>query len=1086
MEGMMVETKLLPPQVKGKILRRERLLNLLQENLDKRLILVCADAGYGKTTLLAQFCAEFDKPFMFYDLDPSDNDLATFFSYLIKGIQGHYPDFGKRTLGVLPQTRNIEIIVGTFINEFVEHGGKVSEKELRKDFYIILDDYHHLQENKEIGNALEYLLRHIPHNLHLIISSRSMPPLNLAYYFAKQELFEIKREDLQFNMREIQALLREVYNLKISDVEIERIERHSEGWITGIQLILQKVSVVGEEKAKETLNGYIASGEEIFDYFAREVFESQPKEVQEFLMKTSILETLNPELCESILEIKNASEIFRYLLEEHLFITSVNKEFKYHPLFRKFLVERLKKTLDKDTLKKLNEKIALHFEKNQEPFRAVKYFLAAENFNNAAKIIEKVIENQGLHLIATGESNQLISFIDQIPVDILASHPMLLIFKAEINIFLGKLDEGEDILETASKYSKTVSPFVTVKLLHNMGIILFRRGRYKEALGILKKALKLLNKRDILLRAKIYHTLGWIKLHTGLYRDAGIYFQKGLILSQRIKHQYLTTEMINSLAVLESKKGNLDRALEHYESLINKFSDEETLNMVNIYGNAASIYIEKKHFEKALTLISKAEDLASKYNDRRSLIYLTGAKGNYYLKLKEFGTAISLFEKALTMNQNLGEVPIYLFAYHDLATIYMEKRDYHKSAEYLDRAERIIKDKKTAFYLNHLFLKAHLKLALKDVIGARKCLSEMLHIARAMRAYRDIFKAYFFAAKIAIEQGENKIASANLKRAIIIAQSEKQFGQLLLESSNNLDLFEFMLKKGIAQKYCIKVLEKLNSPEAKNLLTQVCSGKTRQKSYKLIIKLFGGLEVKKEDGTKFDIHWVSRKTKSLFCYLIVNRKMPISKDSLIEIFWPDVGIKEARHNLHTSITFIRNALQGILHCELPKKEIILYKDNCYVLNPMITLKVDTEEFDNLIETAKGIENKDTVKPYRIYQKALKIYKGDYCADLYDQWCDEKRTYYREMVCQLLKKMAEFQFSKKKFEQSLNLYRQALIFDKLDETIYQGIMLNLASIGNLKALKDVYEELKAILKSELNTEPSPETIKILKNIYKKPG
>jgi two-component SAPR family response regulator len=214
--------------------------------------------------------------------------------------------------------------------------------------------------------------------------------------------------------------------------------------------------------------------------------------------------------------------------------------------------------------------------------------------------------------------------------------------------------------------------------------------------------------------------------------------------------------------------------------------------------------------------------------------------------------------------------------------------------------------------------------------------------------------------------------------------------------------------------------------------------------------------------------------------------MPISKDSLIEIFWPDVGIKEARHNLHTSITFIRNALQGILHCELPKKEIILYKDNCYVLNPMITLKVDTEEFDNLIETAKGIENKDTVKPYRIYQKALKIYKGDYCADLYDQWCDEKRTYYREMVCQLLKKMAEFQFSKKKFEQSLNLYRQALIFDKLDETIYQGIMLNLASIGNLKALKDVYEELKAILKSELNTEPSPETIKILKNIYKKPG
>ncbi len=1078
MDKLILQTKLQPPQLKGKILRRQRLINLLQENLDKKLILICADAGYGKTTLLAQFCAELDRPYLFYDLDSSDSDIATFFNYLVSGIKQHYPDFGSRTKGIIPQTRNIEIIVGTFINEFLEHGSTPE-----RDFYIILDDYHHLQQNREIGNALDYFLRHIPHNLHLIISSRSTPPLNLAYYLAKQELFKLEKEQLQFGIKEIRELLKEIYGLKISDVELERIEKHSEGWITAIQLILQKISASGEDKAKETLNGYIASGEEVFNYFAREVFENQPKEIQEFLMKTSILEYLNPEVCEAILETKNASGILKYLSEEHLFITSVNKEFKYHPLFRKFLVDCLKETLDKDNLKKLNEKVAFYFERNQEPFRAVKYFLAAENFNNATKIIEKVIENQRLQLIAPGESNQLISFINQIPTDILASYPMLLIFKAEINIFLGKWDEAVDILETLSRYSKTASPFVRAKLLHNMGVILFRRGRYKEALEILIKALKPLNKKDILLRARIYHTLGWIKLHTGLYRDAGIYFQKGLILSRRIKHQHLTTEMINSLAVLESKKGNLDRALEYYESLINKFGAEEALNMVNIYGNAASIYMEKRDFERALTLITKAEDLASKYNDQRSLIYLTGAKGNYYLKLKEFKTAISFFEKVLTMNQNLGEVPINLFAYHDLATTYMEKRDYHKSAEYLDKAERIIKDKKTAFYLNHLFLKAHLKLALKDVIGVRKCIREMLHIARAIRAYRDIFRAYFLAAKIAIEQRENRRAQANLKQALAIAQSEKQFGLLLLESSNNLDLFESMLNKGIAQKYCTEILSKLNSPESKKLLAQVCSIKTKQKSYKLIIELFGGLQVKKEDGTKFDIHWVSRKTKSLFCYLIVNRKMPISKDLLIENFWPDFGVKEARHNLQTSITFIRNALKGILQCELPKKEIILYKDSCYGWNPMISFKVDTEEFDNLIETARGIENKDTIKPYKISQKALEIYKGDYCADLYDQWCDEKRIYYREMVCQLLKKMAEFQFSKKKFEQSLNLYRQALSFDKLDETIYQGIMLNLASMGNLKAVKEVYEKLKKVLKSELDTEPSPETIRILKNIHK---
>jgi len=217
---LILQTKLEPPQIKGRILRRERLLNLVKDNLDKKLILICAAAGYGKTTLLAQLCEELDKTYVFYDIDAKDNDIATFFGYLVAGIGKCSPRFGKRVKSIISQTRDIDIVVGTFINEFVEN--------IKDNFYIILDDYHHLQKNKEITRSLDYLLRHLPINLHLIIASRATPPFNLSYYSAKQDLLLVEKDHLQFDIQEIQALLKNVYGLRISQEDINRIKNLSD------------------------------------------------------------------------------------------------------------------------------------------------------------------------------------------------------------------------------------------------------------------------------------------------------------------------------------------------------------------------------------------------------------------------------------------------------------------------------------------------------------------------------------------------------------------------------------------------------------------------------------------------------------------------------------------------------------------------------------------------------------------------------------------------------------------------------------------------------------------------------------------
>ena len=351
---LIVQTKLIPPRVKSGILIRKRPLSLLKKNLDKNLILICSDAGYGKTTLLSQLCQGFKQPYLYYALEPSDNDITTFFNYLIAGVRQQAPKFGKRIQSIIGQTQSVQIMVGTFINEFVET--------IKEDFYIILDDYHHLQLNKEITKALDYLLQHHPANIHLIISSRATPPLDLSFYMAKQELLKIEKDHLQFRRREIEDLLSNTFDIEFPEDELDRIEEHSEGWITAIQLIIQKALAMGETQIKETLNGYVASGEELFSYFAREVFEHQPNKVQTFLLKTSFLERMEPELCNQLLNIKNSRAILKKLEDEHIFTTQIGSgTYNYHHLFQNFINGLARQIYKTAEIKKLYTKIADYF-----------------------------------------------------------------------------------------------------------------------------------------------------------------------------------------------------------------------------------------------------------------------------------------------------------------------------------------------------------------------------------------------------------------------------------------------------------------------------------------------------------------------------------------------------------------------------------------------------------------------------------------------------------------------------------------------------------------------------------------------------
>ncbi len=354
-----VITKLKVPVIRERLISRGRLLDLLHAQENCRLILLCAPAGYGKTTLLADWARsliEGGTGVIWYALDAGDDDPISFNCYLVSSL--------IQTLGPLPELTQLaqllrtspavemKYVISIFLNAFLSS---------EQNYVFVFDDYH-LINSPIIHEALAYMIEYLPENLRIAISSRMDPALPLARMRARGQLCEIRLTDLQFTMDETAKFLNELMQLDLSPRGVAALEEHTEGWVTGLQLAA--LSLKGCTDKDERIDSFSGSHRYLVEYLMEEVINRQSKEVQEFLTSTSILDRLNAPLCSHILNKKphnggladvgisadssfrNSQEILEYLERSNLFLVALDEErnwYRYHHLFREFLHERLKK-----------------------------------------------------------------------------------------------------------------------------------------------------------------------------------------------------------------------------------------------------------------------------------------------------------------------------------------------------------------------------------------------------------------------------------------------------------------------------------------------------------------------------------------------------------------------------------------------------------------------------------------------------------------------------------------------------------------------------------------------------------------------
>ncbi|HEY7547452.1 MAG TPA: tetratricopeptide repeat protein, partial [Blastocatellia bacterium] len=557
---LFLRTKLLPPRPVPELLARPRLTAKLAANLAHPLTLVAANAGTGKTTLVADFCRQQAPQFVWYQLDHTDADPFVFLGYVTQGIKQVVEDFGGITLSYLRQSadelaRQPERAVDVLLNEILDS--------VEHRLVFVLDDYHHLGADTIVHRIVDRLLAYLPDVMHMIIISRDIPPLALSRPRSQGQLAIIDRDDLLFTDEETQELFRRVFDLEMTTEQLIEYRQRTEGWITALQLVRQRAErrQAVEAGALDLAEVLRQSEQDIFDYFAEEVFADEPKEVKQLLARIALLDRVETQSCMALYPEFDCAAILPALVRRNVFITVASdergEEYRLHPLFRSFLQRRLRLDVGRAGIKSEHSLHADHFLALSQWELGVRYLIKAEDFARAAEVIAL----HGGEWLSSGALASLLSFAEVLPATVIEKHPRALAYQGEALRLRGEYDAAQTLLRRAAALLEDSGDCEgQAETLRWLATIARRRGDYDTAFELLNKAMELASESGHI-RPRCGNTRGLCLMAVGDLAAAEREFRAALALAEEQGDEDYVRIIAHNLGLPAMIRGDFGEAL---------------------------------------------------------------------------------------------------------------------------------------------------------------------------------------------------------------------------------------------------------------------------------------------------------------------------------------------------------------------------------------------------------------------------------------------------------------------------------------------------------------------------------------------
>jgi LuxR family maltose regulon positive regulatory protein len=1059
--------KLLPPSSGPLHLRRERLHDRLRRALEGRATAIVAGPGYGKTALVARFLQESGSDTVWYSLDAEDRSPAIFFRYLTQGLREHAPEFGERTEWIWKDARarlrKPEELADLFIGE--------AEQSLGGRFLVVLDQAERLEGSAVMGRALRRLLAYLPGTLHLVLVGRSLPDAGFKGLEADGLVAHLRGEDLLFTGEETRALLVDTFGLPMSPETVRRVQARTRGWVTALQLLRQTAALRGA--APDLPEEVFARTEaEIFDYFTERVLEGESESTRGFLLGSAPAAVFDPDLLGEVLEGIDVRGILQALVRRNLFVSPLESRgahFAYDPLFRDYLLRRLRSERPPEVRRDLERRYSRAFARRREFPEALRHALAAEDAAGVADLLARqgrvllragFIEpvRDGCRLLAAGGKgspvvDDLLGEASRLSGDFAAAIP-----------FFERALAAAPAGDAPENVASGLRGEALAGTLQGLAYALLETGALERAGETAERALREAGDGDPALLARTLNTLALVRYRAERHEEALRCWQEALARARQAGDEHLTLMIAHNLGLPHAVRGDFRRAADCFRILTAKDNTQVGPEEGAAYLNLARIAILRGEESRAAAFLSDAREIAQSLRLRALQADVLEAEGTLRRECGDLDGARGRYAEARRLFTELGRSGL-------LDGLAEEEAILEARAGREGEADRILApliDRARAAGDREALASALLA-AGEAMALARRDDAAITALGESAALFSGLDRAYqrtlalVFLALAHHRRGEGLAAADTASVALTLSARFDYEPAILRVAALDPEFRRWLATRDQAPHALRESAPAEPRLEAPAPPTEAAD---------LTVRLLGPVEVFRDREHAIPPRaWKIRRSLTLFCYLAVARDRRATKERIVDALWGDARLAVIEKNFHPTISFLRRALND--GHNVPR-HFILFERGAYRLNPAYRYDIDTERFEDGLREARRIEVGDPETACAVLEKAIALYRGPLLEEEYDEWMEAPRARLESSYRGALLDAGRLSLVLGNADAAIAWLNRAVDHDRLDEAASIALMRALGQCRRRPDVEKEFERLRRALREEIREEPAPRT------------
>lgn len=1052
-----------------------------------KLVVLYAPAGYGKTTLLADFVRITSLPCCWYFLDAADAEETKFLQVLILSILHHFPSLEESLKPLLNGILSDDAYYTArepYFEDVINALAPAIASGTSERFAIFLCNYHTINHSKKVNHLVNLLLRKLPSQCVLVIESRAIPDLDFAPLLAHDEIIGLDQHFLSFTTADICNLARLQGMPPLKKEEAVQLNALFGGWVGGI-LLGTRLGNLRTLRAGKDMYSLVnvpnmqIDRQKLFAYLVNEVF-SQNLEVYTFLKAVVILQQMTPDVCNALIECNDAEARLQYLEQQGLFVTrsddAPQSVYTCHPILRELLCDELR-THSPQQFILLHKRAMEIWIEGEDYEQAIYHALEALLYEEAAQLIQHNAE----HFLARGQGELLSHWIDTLPPETLAHYPKLYLIRANLHLQLGSYPLALPLLEAASEaVEREPSLLITTdeadlfqaRLLIARSKALYQMGDYTQAQKLCEQVIAQVPADEVALCAQAHTHLGICANLLGVFSEGIAHLQKALQLWGREHNNRQTAELHSALAGTYRLIGNfalaehhLARATSCWDQLQNDWGKVDNLI------HAGQIKHQQGEYSEAEALLQEALAIArGRIHFLRGEAYALVSLGALYQDQELYSQSLAPTEEGLTLARRLKDRYLINSTLCILAMTYLFMGD-NNTALLLISESKV--DMLPLTDRGGTYEKAKRDLALGTIYLCRGqyqdayiYLTEAENQIRANYLQEDALCTNLRLAECLLRQGNRSEALRYLE--IVAPQIQaNDYEQLIMREFRILHELTNLVKTmpELTRLREILHLDMPHTPQAE-LRSPLPVPPVIERDRKPALKILALGEPAVFINDECITRWRTKRAMELF-FLLLNSDVPLRKEQIINALWSETT-DHIDGTLHSTIYRLRKLLGDAC---------VVSRNGTYWLDLQATfvheIWYDVTLFqEHSTRARRALEAKEDAEAQAAFSAMVDLYRGDYLQSFYSDWCASQRRKLQMEYLDARQHLAQIAWRQQQFDECIIQWQHVLTIDDCLEEAHYGLMRCYIRQGKRGLAWRQYQRCTERLQSELATKPGP--------------